>query len=75
MIIATALLLSLAVFVIGIFAAIFSQGCGALCSEPDQRGLAAFLGTVCVWGLMQFAIHAGTKVALRKIETWIDRRT
>jgi Mg2+/Co2+ transporter CorB len=73
-IIAAALLLSLAVFVIGIFAAIFSQGCGALCSEPDHPSVAAFLAAVAVWGLVEYAIYARTRMILRALEVWIDSR-
>jgi hypothetical protein len=67
--------LSLFLFVVGVLAAAFSQGCGALCSEPNHPGWIPFLIVVSIWALAQYAIFAGTKLILRRLEVVIDRRS
>jgi uncharacterized membrane protein len=69
-----AFVLSLFLFVIGLFAAVFSQGCGALCSQPDEPGWIPFLIVLIIWALAQYAIYCGTRVVLRRLEILMDRR-
>ena len=69
-----AVVLSLLLFVVGTLAATFSQGCGALCSEPDDPSWIAFLIVLSIWALAQYSIYAATRLILRRFEALIDRR-
>jgi hypothetical protein len=69
-----AFVLSLLLFVVGALAATFSQGCGALCSEPDHPSWIALLIVIAIWALAQYSIYAGTRLILRRFEAMVYRR-